>query len=271
MTSGDKTGTSGNTPFRLGPWAVIAIVAIPVVIVNATSDLIEIQRAGLRVHPAEPFIWEITSAFVLVMMAPLVGMAVRRWTLTGPRLPVSLLIHAGLTVPFALVHLAATLPLRSLAYVAYDYSYDFFGGELWLPLIYEWRKDVLTYAIFAATYAAFSWLAARQAEPSAAAERIEIRDGGRTYFISPPDFFYAEAAGNYVNLHTATGIHLVRGTLAAWEKRLTSQGFVRIHRSRLVNRAHISAIEPTTSGDFELTLSNGHSLAGSRRYRSMLD
>lgn len=270
MTSGGKSVTVGKTPFRLGPWAAIAIVAIPVVIVNATSDLIEMQRAGLRVHPAEPFIWEITSALVLVLMAPLVGMATRRWTLAGPRLPVSLLIHAGLTVPFTLVHLGGTLPLRSLAYWAYGRSYDFFGGEIWLPLIYEWRKDVLTYAIFAATYAAFSWLAARQIDPDAAPERIEIRDGGRTFFIAPPDLFYAEAAGNYVNLHTATGVRLVRGTLAAWEKRLTSQGFVRIHRSRIVNRAHIEAIRPTAAGDFEVTLSNGQKLAGSRRFRAGL-
>ena len=62
----------------------------------------------------------------------------------------------------------------------------------------------------------------------------------------------------------------IRGTLSAWELRLAGQGFVRIHRSRLVNRTHVGALEPTGSGDFEVTLTNGRKLQGSRRFRSDL-
>jgi len=283
VTSGGESGTNGKAGFRPGPWTAIALLTIPVVLVNATSALIEMQRAGLRVHPAEPFIWEITSASVLVLMAPLVGMAVKRWPLLpGPGLMISLVIHAALTVPFSLAHVAVMLPIRHLAYaLAFNWPYEFFGGGTWITLIYEWRKDLLTYAIFAAIYTFYAWLQAREAAAqsptAAAAERIEVREGGRTVFLMPADILYLEAAGNYVTLHTAGSSHLVRGTLTDWDHRLSGGGqaspplpFVRIHRSRIVNRAHISAIRGTPSGDFEVTLTSGKSLTGSRRFRAGL-
>jgi DNA-binding LytR/AlgR family response regulator len=46
---------------------------------------------------------------------------------------------------------------------------------------------------------------------------------------------------------------------------------VRVHRSRLINRAHIAAIKPTPSGDVDITLSDGRTVTGSRRYRAALE
>lgn len=295
MTSSGVSGTSGRPGFRLGPWGSIALVTIPVVLVNATSDLIEMNRSGLAVHPAEPFIWEISSAAVLLLMAPLVGWAVKRWPLLGPGLPVALLIHAGLTVPFSLAHVGMMVPLRELAYLLTPWEYDFFSGGLWMTLIYEWRKDLITYAIFAGVYSLYAWWAAREAAPepvpAGSEPRIEVRDGGRTIFLKPAEILYLESAGNYVTLHTVHGSHLVRATLSDWAKRLsaaadtvqdpatsgktgtgpaTLSGFARIHRSRIVNRSHIRETRPTPSGDFELTLSDGTILTGSRRFRSAL-
>lgn len=287
MTSGGITGTSGRRILRIGPWGLIAVITIPVVLVNATSDLIEMQRAALSFHPAEPFVWEFTSVVMLLLMAPLVGQAVRRWPLSGQRLPVSVLIHAVMTVPFSLAHVAGMVPLRQLAYQLYGRRYDFFGDQFWLTLIYEWRKDVLTYAVFAGTYVLFAWLAARQVAPPASPERLEIRNGGRTLFLMPSEILCLEAAGNYVTLRTVAGDHLLRATLTDWARRLsaadtgrtnennsaqsrTGGDFVRIHRSRIVNRQHIREVRPTASGDFELTLSDGSTLTGSRRFRSAL-
>jgi DNA-binding LytR/AlgR family response regulator len=101
--------------------------------------------------------------------------------------------------------------------------------------------------------------------------RIEIRDGASAVFLAPTDLLFLEAAGNYIEFHTASRTHLVRGTLAAWEAQLADRGFVRIHRSRLVNRARIATIKPTPAGDIELTLDDGRTLTGSRRYRAALE
>ena len=82
---------------------------------------------------------------------------------------------------------------------------------------------------------------------------------------------WIEAAGNYVEIHVAGAVHLARGTLAAFEARLAGRGFVRIHRSRLLNRARMTAFKPTASGDLEITLDDGQVIAGSRRFRSSVD
>ncbi len=272
MTDGSASGTSGESRSRLGPWGVIALASIPVCIVNATSVLIELQRLDLPVHPAEPFLWEFSSALILVLMAPLVGRAVRRWPLEGPGIWTSLAVHMGLTVPFALVHIAGIYGVRQVVYALLGRSYDFFGSGVWLTVLYEWRKDVITYAIFVAVFTAAFWLARRREAANAAPppERIEVRDGGRTLFVAPADILFLEAAGNYVEIHTAQAKHLIRGTLAAWERKLAGLGFVRIHRSRLVNKAHIGALQPTGSGDFEVSLTGGRTLQGSRRFRAIL-
>lgn len=274
VTDGDQTGTSGTGRFRLGPWGAIALVSVPIILVNATSVLIELRRLDLPVHPVEPFFWEISSAAILVLLAPLVGWAVRRWPLDGPGLWSALAIHAGLTVPFSLTHIAGLYSVRRAVYAALGESYDFFGSGVWLTILYEWRKDVISYTVFLAVFAAAMWLEKRRdaasRTASAPAERIEVRDGGKTLFVAPADILYLEAAGNYVEIHTAAAAHLVRGTLAAWENRLAAHGFARIHRSRLVNRVHVAALAPTGSGDFEVTLTSGRTLQGSRRFRARL-
>ena len=101
--------------------------------------------------------------------------------------------------------------------------------------------------------------------------RIEIRDGASALFVRPAEIAWVEAAGNYVEFHLGARRRMVRGTLAAWEDKLGPLGFVRAHRSRIVNRAHIRGIRPTPSGDMAITLEDGRELAASRRYRAQLE
>jgi len=59
-------------------------------------------------------------------------------------------------------------------------------------------------------------------------------------------------------------------SLSEMERRLRSAGFVRIHRSRLVRREAVAAVESKPTGDFIVRLRDGRELAGSRRYRRPL-
>lgn len=279
MTTGDDCGTSGETKFawRLGPWAAVALVALVVITVNATSDYLDMSRSGDDFDWWEPFVWEITSGLIIVAMAPAIGWAMRRWPFTRDSLVRPALIHLGLTLPFSAVHIVAIYVLRNLVYRLAGAHYGFFDDGIGLVLVYEWRKDVLTYSAIAAFYWMFQYIEARRAaaadtaRANAGDQRIEIRDGGAAVFLAPHDILFVEAAGNYIEFHTATRTHLVRGTLAAWETRLAARGFVRVHRSRLVNRARIASIKPTPSGDAEITLDDGRTLAGSRRFRDGFD
>lgn len=270
VANGGQKGTSGWARGRWGPWLFIVAVGVVITIVNATSEILEAQRTGDRLDPRGPFTWEISSLILVLALAPFIGMAVRRWPPRGDNWPRVAAIHAALTVPFSLLHVGGMVAIRKAVYALAGSAYDFSHGMLARELFYEWRKDVLTYALLAATYFAFQRYAEVRSPPEGD-QRIEIRDGGAAVFLAPGDILLVEAAGNYVTFHTSARNHLVRGTLAAWEARLTQRGFVRVHRGRLVNRSRIASIKPTPAGDIEITLDDGRVVAGSRRFRSALD
>lgn len=272
MTSGGQNGTSGEPRrTRIGPWTIVALVGVAVGFVTASSDLTEIRRSGSDTHWLEPILWETTSAIVIISLAPLVGLAIRRWPPREDSLLRFGLIHFALTIPFAAAHVFAIFVMRESAYAAVGAHYGYFHEDGVLgTFIYEWRKDILTYAAIAAVYWFFQWRAERPPPASPGESRIEIRDGGGAVFLAPSDILLVEAAGNYIIFNTAARNYLVRGTLSAWEARLAEHGYVRVHRSRLVNRARIQALKPTPSGDVEITLDDGRTVLGSRRYREAL-
>jgi DNA-binding LytR/AlgR family response regulator len=61
---------------------------------------------------------------------------------------------------------------------------------------------------------------------------------------------------------------LIRTTLQAEAARLSRLGIARLHRTRLVNVKRIVAVTRRQSGDFDLRLDNGETMAGSRRYKA---
>jgi hypothetical protein len=133
-----------------------------IVAVNASSDLLEMRRAGLPFDWWEPWVWETSSAAVIVAMAPLIGLAVRRWPPTRDNLIQPGLIHFGLTIPFAAVHIVSIWLIREAIYWVGDAHYGFFDDGVALVAFYEWRKDVLTYATIAATYWIFHYISERR-------------------------------------------------------------------------------------------------------------
>ena len=65
---------------------------------------------------------------------------------------------------------------------------------------------------------------------------------------------------------------LARMTLSALEELLRRAGVsvIRVHRSRIVNRAKVREVLPTRNGDFVVRLLDGTEVRGSRRYREIL-
>lgn len=273
MTSGEKRGTSGWARDQWAPWLAVALVGAAIVVVNSTSDILEFARADVDIGWWEPVVWELSSAIVIVAMAPLIGRAMRRWPPRANGLLRFGLIHLALTIPFALAHVAAIYVMRSAVYALVGGRYGFFDDGVGIVLLYEWRKDALVYAAIAGVYWMFGYIAERRQAVTAAPseDRIEIRDGGAAVFFAPADILVVEAAGNYVEFNLSDRTHLVRGTLASWEARLAARGFLRVHRSRLVNRSRIRALKPTPSGDVDITLDDGRTVLGSRRYRAALE
>jgi len=64
---------------------------------------------------------------------------------------------------------------------------------------------------------------------------VLVRQRGRVLVLRPNEIDWIEAYGDYVRLYVRQEAHLIRATLIDMEQKLGSHGFVRIHRSRLVN------------------------------------
>jgi len=100
--------------------------------------------------------------------------------------------------------------------------------------------------------------------------RIVVHERGRSLIVPIADVHRLSAAGNYVEVHTATRRHLVRATLSRLAQRLDPAEFLRVHRSHLVRADFIAAVEPWAHGDLRLTLRDGAELMLSRRCRALL-
>jgi DNA-binding LytR/AlgR family response regulator len=90
----------------------------------------------------------------------------------------------------------------------------------------------------------------RQAMPP----RIAIRGKGKIFVLEPADVITAEGRGNYVLLRASDRSYLVRESVSAVEAKLGLYGFVRIHRSTVVNKALVQEIHVSTSGEMSLRM-----------------
>ncbi|MEM8599933.1 MAG: LytTR family DNA-binding domain-containing protein [Bacteroidota bacterium] len=129
-------------------------------------------------------------------------------------------------------------------------------------------------------FAAFDRACARVHERQAASEpaasettpdRIMVKSGGQIVFVEVAAIDWVEAAGDYMVLHVGDRRHLIRETMAALERQLAPHGFVRIHRSTLVNLDRVATLRPSDHGDYRVRLRNDTTLRLSRRYWDRLE
>ncbi|MBC7639860.1 MAG: response regulator transcription factor [Rhodoferax sp.] len=112
--------------------------------------------------------------------------------------------------------------------------------------------------------------AASAGEPpaSAADETIAVELAGVTRFVQRSQVRYVEAQGDYARLHTADGSHLLRVPLTTLEERWGTAGFVRIHRSTLVQLAHVDEVR-TEPGRCSVRLGAVELAVGRRHTREL--
>jgi DNA-binding LytR/AlgR family response regulator len=70
-------------------------------------------------------------------------------------------------------------------------------------------------------------------------EVFSVKDGRTVLRVHPAEILYCQAEDHFTLIHTTAGTSLMTGEpLSVWESRLSTCGFVRIHRSLLVNLQH---------------------------------
>ncbi len=93
------------------------------------------------------------------------------------------------------------------------------------------------------------------------AMKLTLTSGDRTYFITPAELTHCTADDNYTELHTGDGRRFVSArTLKEYEDMLVPLGFLRVHRSALVNKAQITHLD-----DGHVVLKNKQRVEISRR------
>ncbi len=102
------------------------------------------------------------------------------------------------------------------------------------------------------------------------ASRIAIKVKGRILFIDPTQVVTIEAQGNYVLLRRMAGSDLLRESISTIAEKLQPYGFVRIHRSLLINASFVEEIEPCTTGEYVLRIKGGKEFTVSRTYKKNL-
>jgi two-component system LytT family response regulator len=91
-----------------------------------------------------------------------------------------------------------------------------------------------------------------------------VKDGARVLLLRPEEIDWIEANGDYVRLHTGNDSHFIRATMTQMEEHLGGKGFVRIHRSRLVNVDRIRELRSLFQGESVVVLKNGARLNASQ-------
>ncbi len=100
--------------------------------------------------------------------------------------------------------------------------------------------------------------------------KIAIKIEGRVVFIDPAEVISGEAQGNYVLLVRPSGSYLLRASISTLAYRLRPYGFIRIHRSVLVNTSWVQEIQPCSTGDYLLRTRGGKEYTVSRTYKQNL-
>jgi hypothetical protein len=246
-------------------------------VLDTLTKLDERRRTGVGLDDFRLATEQATSALAVLLMIAFVVFWLDRFPLDRQRIALTLLAHSVGSALFATGHYALLVIFRKVVFSLNGMQY-MPGQNHFANLVYEYKKDIKIYLFAIAIVTTYRYFRDQQrlsgalsrttpSEPPAPADRklaVKTRKGERLIDIEAID--YLQAAGNYVEVHSAGERFLVRSALGALAERLPSGGFLRTHRSLLVNVAAV--VESRGSGAAqELVLRNDATIPVSRSYR----
>ena len=101
-------------------------------------------------------------------------------------------------------------------------------------------------------------------------DRFLVKKLGREFLVRIDEIDWIESSGNYVNLHVGTRVFPLRETMTRIDERLLPLGFLRVHRSAIVNLDRVAEIVAFDTGDGEARLQTYARVPVSRRFRQEL-
>lgn len=253
----------------------LAIAAVFSAGVDALSVLTLVHNdPGL--DPCWPILWEGTSWLTLISFF-WVPWVMAWWCPPGIRPRILLLLHVPGAFVFSLLHVGGFVLVRRCAYALLGSRYDF--GSFWANFPYEARKSSIAYVLSVVGIAVLrEFVRTHPSSPSHATApqdtpvptTFDIRDGANLTRIVLADVLAITAAGNYAEFVLRDGRRpMMRTSLSALETALKPQGFIRTHRSWLVNPACMTGLRALGSGNYAVDLDD-MSVPLSRRFPAAL-
>ena len=102
------------------------------------------------------------------------------------------------------------------------------------------------------------------------ASRIAFKVKGRILFLELAEIVAVQAEGNYVSLQHQPHPYLLHESLSSMAEKLKPYGFIRIHRSVVVNISAVDEIQPLPTGEYRLRVKGGKEYLVTRTYKGNL-
>ncbi len=103
------------------------------------------------------------------------------------------------------------------------------------------------------------------------ADQMTIRVRRRIFSLEVSDISWIQGASQYSRVHTRSGEYLLSRTLASLECELDPKRFFRIHRSAIVNVAHVREVRSNGDGRYNIYMHGGLALPMGRARREILE
>jgi two-component system LytT family response regulator len=231
-------------------WTLIAIaaaglVAVRLVAIGRMDRFVPESLADLAIIP----LWALAT--------PWIFRSAERWPASSRR---NIALHAAFGAAFVVVsNIVIRLPLLI-------HGLTPFARNLAVGLAFYSVPAMLAYAAIVA----IGHRIAPPREVPARPSSITIRDRARVVVVPLDEIQWIQAEDNYVLVHTASRSYTAREKIGQIEKQIDGAGFLRVHRSAIVRRDAVQEVRPLTHGDFEVILTNGAVVRGSRSRRAAL-
>jgi hypothetical protein len=98
---------------------------------------------------------------------------------------------------------------------------------------------------------------------------LRARDGSRTILLERDEVEWIAADGDYVRVYCGSKSLLIRATMKQSSETLAALGFVRVHRSAIVNPRHVREIV-REGNDVSVVLKNGARVRAGRNYAGQI-
>ena len=99
---------------------------------------------------------------------------------------------------------------------------------------------------------------------------MAVKLNGRICFVQLADALAVEAKGNSVLIRKEANSYSLRGSISTVERQLEPYGFIRIHRSVLVNKSFVEEIWARPTGEYGLQMKGGQEYTVTRTYKKNL-